>query len=89
MWSWAIMAGVLGFWAVSLIVQIRYPLNPPGVGEESSLLMRQAFQFLFVIISLVSVCGVCVGLKLKSLPHQQRAFFTYARRIEWITDLNY
>ena len=63
MWSWAIMAGVLGFWAVSLIVQIRYPLNPPGVGEESSLLMRQAFQFLFVIISLVSVCGVCVGLK--------------------------
>ena len=50
-------------WSVSLLVQMRYPLNPPGVGEESSLLMRQAFQFLFVVISLISACGVCVGLK--------------------------
>ena len=33
------------------------------MGEESSLLMRQAFQFLFVVISLVSICGVCLGLK--------------------------
>ena len=63
MWSWAILASLLGFWSVSLLVQMRYPLNPPGVGEESSLLMRQAFQFLFVVISLISACGVCVGLK--------------------------
>ena len=63
MWSWAILASVLGFWSVSLLVQMRYPLNPPGVGEESSLLMRQAFQFLFVVISLIAACGVCVGLK--------------------------
>ena len=63
MWSWSILASVVGFWSVSLLVQMRYPLNPPGVGEESSLLMRQAFQFLFVVISLISACGVCVGLK--------------------------
>ena len=63
MWAWGTLAGILGFWAISLLVQIRYPLNPPGVGEESSLLARQAFQFLFVVISLISVSGVCIGLK--------------------------
>ena len=63
MWAWGMLAGILGFWAISLLVQIRYPLNPPGVGEESSLLARQAFQFLFVVISLISVSGVCIGLK--------------------------
>ena len=34
MWAWASIAGLLGFWAVSLFSQIRYPLNPPASGTK-------------------------------------------------------
>ncbi len=64
MWAWAIIAGVLGFWAMSLFAQIRYPLNPPGIGEEGTLLARQGFQFLFIAISLISVVAVLLAAKL-------------------------
>lgn len=58
-WAWAVIAGLLGFWAVSLFTQIKYPLNPPGIGEESSLLSRQAFQFLFILLSLAAAAAGC------------------------------
>ncbi len=57
MWAWATIAGLLGFWAVSLFTQIKYPLNPPGIGEESSLLGRQVFQFLFMALSLAAIAA--------------------------------
>ena len=66
-WAWAIIAGLLGFWAVSLFTQIKYPLNPPGIGEEASLLSRQAFQFLFILLSLIAVAAGCW---LTALIHQ-------------------
>ena len=58
-WAWAVIAGFLGFWAVSLLTQLKYPLNPPGTGEESSLLARQAFQFLFIVLSLAAAAAGC------------------------------
>lgn len=58
-WGWALIAGLLGFWAVSLFAQIKYPLNPPGIGEEVSLLSRQAFQFLFILLSLAAAAAGC------------------------------
>jgi hypothetical protein len=64
MWAWATIAGLLGFWAISLFAQIKYPLNPPGIGDEGTLLARQGFQFLFIAISLVSVVGVCLAAQL-------------------------
>ena len=30
MWAWSSIAGFLGFWAISLFGQLKYPLNPPG-----------------------------------------------------------
>lgn len=54
-WAWAVIGGILGFWAISLFTQIKYPLNPPGVGEEASLLARQGFQFLFILLSVAAV----------------------------------
>ena len=39
-WAWASIAGLLGFWAVSMFTQIKFPLNAPGVGDEGSLLAR-------------------------------------------------
>jgi hypothetical protein len=79
-WAWATIAGLLGFWAFSLFTQIKYPLNPPGIGEEGSLLSRQFFQLLFVVISLVSVVGVLLAVKLvnESSTQSFQRFIRYA-----------
>lgn len=63
MWAWALIAGALGFWAISLFTQLKYPLNPPGIGEEGSLLARQAFQFLFILLSVGLVVGAAVVVR--------------------------
>ncbi|CAI8049267.1 hypothetical protein GBAR_LOCUS27111 [Geodia barretti] len=60
-WAWGAIAGFLGFWAVSMYTQIKFPLNPPGVGDESTLLARQGFQFLFIFVSTASVALVIYG----------------------------
>ena len=57
-WAWAVIAGILGFWAVSMFTQIKYPLNPPGVGDEGTLLARQGYQFLVIAVSTVSAALV-------------------------------
>ena len=62
-WAWALIAGVLGFWAVSLFTQLKYPLNPPGIGEEDSLLARQAFQFLFIVLSLAAALVATLAVR--------------------------
>ena len=62
-WAWALIGGALCFWSVSLFTQLKYPLNPPGIGEDSSLLARQGFQFLFILLSALSV--VAAGLAVR------------------------
>ena len=64
-WAWAIIGGVLCFWSVSLFTQLKYPLNPPGIGEDGSLLARQGFQFLFILLSAGAV--VAGGLAVRYL----------------------
>jgi predicted cobalt transporter CbtA len=58
----AVMAGVLGFWAISLLPFIKYPLVPPGVGEEDSLFFRQGFQTAFFFLSALGVVGLLLAL---------------------------
>ena len=71
MWAWSSIAGFLGFWAISLFAQLKYPLNPPGIGEGTSLLARQGFQFLFIAVSILAVVGVCFAVRkvVQSQPH--------------------
>ncbi len=61
-WAWAAVAGLLGFWGVSLYTQVKFPLNPPGIGDEGTLLARQGFQFLFIAVSTISVALVIYGV---------------------------
>jgi hypothetical protein len=63
-WSWAAVAALLGFWGVSLYTQVKFPLNPPGIGDEGTLLARQGFQFLFIAVSTISVALVIYGVGL-------------------------
>jgi hypothetical protein len=60
----ALVVGALGFWALSLFPFIKYPLNPPGVGEPSSLTFRQGFQTLFFFLSAAGVVAAVYGVKL-------------------------
>ena len=61
-WAWAAVAGLLGFWSVSMYTQIKFPLNPPGVGDEGTLLARQGFQFLFMAVSAIAAILVIYGV---------------------------
>ena len=51
----ALAVGALGFWSMSLFPFIKYPLNPPGVGDEATLVARQLGQTLFMLISAAAV----------------------------------
>ena len=57
----ALTVGALGFWAISLFPFIKYPLNPPGVGDPETLTSRQGYQFLFIFLSTLGVVGVLSG----------------------------
>ena len=58
----ALIAGLLGFWALSFLVSVKFPFMPPGVGSEDSLVFRQGFQLLFYIMSALGVAGVILAL---------------------------
>ena len=60
----ALIVGAVGFWALSLFPFIKYPLNPPGVGEPASLTFRQGFQTLFILLSAAGAVGALYGVKL-------------------------
>ena len=59
----AVTVAALGFWALSLFPFIRYPLNPPGVGEPDSLTYRQGLQTMFMILSVLGVGVLLFGLR--------------------------
>jgi predicted cobalt transporter CbtA len=59
----AMAVGALGFWSISLFPFIKYPLNPPGVGDEGTLLSRQLFQTMFFILSAAGVAGLLLGVR--------------------------
>ena len=63
-WAWAAVAGLLGFWSISMFTQLKFPLNPPGIGDEGTLLARQGFQFLFMAVSAISAALVIYGVGL-------------------------
>ncbi|MDA0733745.1 MAG: CbtA family protein [Chloroflexi bacterium] len=60
----ALLVGVLGFWTFSLFPFIKYPVNPPGVGAESTLLSRQYFQLVTIFLSAAATIGVLLAIKL-------------------------
>jgi len=59
----AVVVAALGFWTLSLFPFIRYPLNPPGVGDEDTLSYRQGLQTLFMVLSVVGVGVLMYGIK--------------------------
>ena len=70
----ALIAGLLGFWALSFLVSVKFPFVPPGVGSEDTLVFRQGFQLLFYIMSALGVAGVILALnEINSSVQSQQA----------------
>ena len=59
----AFAAALIGFWAISLLPFLKYPLVPPGVGDEGTLVVRQGVQTLFFIISAGAVVALLLAYK--------------------------
>ena len=64
----AAAVGILGFWALSLFPFIKFPVNPPGVGDAETLVLRQLSQTVFLVLSAAGIVALLVGLaKINSL----------------------
>lgn len=57
----------LGFWSVGLVPFLKYPANPPAVGDPATIDQRTALYFGFQALSMVSVV-VAVVLARRLLP---------------------
>jgi predicted cobalt transporter CbtA len=59
----ALVAGLLG-WSVALFPFLKYPANPPGVGDPATIGSRQALYFGFVALSVVGVALAMAGRRI-------------------------
>jgi hypothetical protein len=50
----AAMVAALGFGALILVPQIKYPANPPSVGEPATIAVRTALYFTMIVLSVAS-----------------------------------
>ena len=74
----ALTVGALGFWSLSLFPFIRYPVDPPGVGDEATLVARQLGQVLFMLIS-----AAAVGIALDAVKRVHQNFAEFSARRIW------
>ncbi len=74
----ALTVGALGFWSLSLFPFIRYPVNPPGVGDEATLVARQLGQVLFMLIS-----AAAIGVALDAIKRVHQNFAEFSARRIW------
>ncbi len=74
----AITVGALGFWSLSLFPFIKYPLNPPGVGDEATLLARQFGQTLFMLIS-----AAAIGVAFDAIRRINQNYAEFSTRCAW------
>jgi hypothetical protein len=54
-----LIAAVVG-WTVSILPYLKYPANPPGVGEAETIVYRQALYFGFIGLSIAGTVGATV-----------------------------
>lgn len=66
----ALLAG-LGLMAVYVVPDLKYPANPPSVGDPDTIGMRTGLYFAFMALSLAAMIG-CAMLRNRLVPSQGR-----------------
>ena len=57
----AMILALLAYWSIALFPFLKYPANPPGVGEPETIGFRQAIALGFIVLS-VAGTGIAVAL---------------------------
>lgn len=52
----AVLAGLM-WWSVGLLPLLKYPANPPGVGDPDTLYFRQGLMFGFIALSVIALAA--------------------------------
>lgn len=65
----AFVAGLVG-WSVALVPFLKYPANPPGVGDAATIGHRQALYFGFVALSVVGLALAVAARRISSVTLQ-------------------
>jgi predicted cobalt transporter CbtA len=65
--SVAVLLAATGFIAIYLVPNLKYPANPPSVGDPETIGMRTALYFIMIAISLAAMVG-SVALKRLFVP---------------------
>jgi predicted cobalt transporter CbtA len=53
----SLLLAVAGFVAIYLVPNLKYPANPPSVGDPQTIGMRTALYFLMILVSIVAMIG--------------------------------
>jgi hypothetical protein len=53
----SLLIAVVGFVAIYLVPNLKYPANPPSVGDPQTIGMRTALYFLMILVSVVAMIG--------------------------------
>ena len=56
----SIMLAFYGFWSIYLIPALKYPPNPPSIGEPDTIALRTGLYFLIMAISIATTIGSLV-----------------------------
>jgi predicted cobalt transporter CbtA len=75
-----VVMAVFAYWAVALLPFLKYPANPPGMGDPETIGQRQALYGGFLVLSIVTVL---VGVWLTRSLRNRRASQTRALSLGW------
>ena len=80
----AVLAGLL-WWSVAFLPFLKYPANPPGVGDPDTMYFRQIIQIGFIVFSALAM--VTAGAIYWLLEHRWRETFLWQWRLGITTGL--
>lgn len=79
-----VLAGLL-WWSVAFLPFLKYPANPPGVGDPDTMYFRQSIQMGFIVFSVLAMATA--GATYWLLGHRWRETFLWRWRLGITTGL--
>lgn len=67
-WGRGLLLAIMGYLAVALLPFLKYPANPPGVGDPETITYRQG---LYIVLLVLSVAGVWLAAAIARIVRQR------------------